>query len=80
MDETRLEMKDINQNLSTQISINAQQILTKVSKDNIVSEINQTAESIKIKAERIDLVGIVNADEMVVKYATIDTLNVTNWN
>ena len=77
VDETRLEMKDINQNLSTQISINAQQILTKVSKDNIVSEINQTAESIKIKAERIDLVGIVNADEMVVKYATIDTLNVT---
>ena len=69
VDETRLEMKDINQNLSTQISINAQQILTKVSKDNIVSEINQTAESIKIKAERIDLVGIVNADEMVVKYA-----------
>lgn len=77
VDETRLEMKDINQNLSTQISINAQQILTKVSKDNIVSEINQTAESIKIKAERIDLVGIVNADEMVVKYATIENLNLT---
>ena len=77
VDETRLEMKDINQNLSTQISINAQQILTKVSKDNIVSEINQTAESIKIKAERIDLVGIVNADEMVVKYATIENLNIT---
>lgn len=77
VDETRLEMKDINQNLSTQISINAQQILTKVSKDNIVSEINQTAESIKIKAERIDLVGVVNADELVSKYATIETLNVT---
>ena len=77
VDETRLDMKDINQNLSTQISINAQQILTKVSKDNIVSEINQTAESIKIKAERIDLVGIVNADEMVVKYATIENLNIT---
>ncbi|MFQ8911698.1 MAG: hypothetical protein ACLR79_04225 [Waltera sp.] len=29
VDETRLEMKDINQNLSTQISINAQQILTR---------------------------------------------------
>ena len=77
VDETRLEMKDINQNLSTQISINAQQILTKVSKNNIVSEINQTAESIKIKAERIDLVGVVNADELVSKYATIETLNVT---
>ena len=102
VEETRLEMRDIEQNLSTeikvtaegltaevkrateaegnmsaQISVNAQQILTKVSKNNIVSEINQTAESIKIKAERIDLVGIVNADEMVVKYATIETLNVT---
>lgn len=72
VEETKLELKDVNENLSAQISINAQQILTKVSKDNIVSEINQTAESIKIKAERIDLVGIVNADEMVVKYATID--------
>ncbi len=77
VEETRLEMTDMNNNLSAQISINAQQILTKVSKDNIVSEINQTAESIKIKAERIDLVGIVNADEMVVKYATIETLNAT---
>ena len=102
VEETRLEMRDIEQglsndiritaegldaevkrattaegNMSAQISVNAQQILTKVSKNNIVSEINQTAESIKIKAERIDLVGIVNADEMVVKYATIETLNVT---
>ena len=77
VEETKLELKDVNENLSTQISINAQQILTKVSKDNIVSEINQTAESIKIKAERIDLVGIVNADEMVVKYATIENLNIT---
>ena len=77
VEETKLELKDVNENLSAQISINAQQILTKVSKDNIVSEINQTAESIKIKAERIDLVGIVTADEMVVKYATIENLNIT---
>ena len=77
VEETKLELKDVNENLSAQISINAQQILTKISKDNIVSEINQTAESIKIKAERIDLVGIVNADEMVVKYGTIENLNIT---
>ena len=63
-------------NMSAQISVNAQQILTKVSKNNIVSEINQTAESIKIKAERIDLVGIVNAEEMVVKYATVAKVEV----
>ena len=103
VEETRLEMKDIEKGLSTdisitaqglsaeitrastaegtlsaQISVNAQQILTKVSKDNIVSEINQTAESIKISAARIDLVGLVTADEFVSKYATIETLNATS--
>lgn len=61
--------------LSSQISVNAQQITLKVSKNNIVSEINQTAESIKISAQRIDLVGLVNADELVSKFATITTLN-----
>lgn len=105
VEETRLEMKDIEQNLSTeikvtadgltaevkrateaegnmsaQISVNAQQILTKVSKNNIVSEINQTAETIKISAERIDLVGLVTAQEFVSKYATIETLNATSAN
>ena len=62
--------------MSAQISVNAKQILTKVSKNNIVSEINQTAESIKIKAERIDLVGIVNAEEMRIKYATVAKVEV----
>lgn len=103
VEETRLEMKDIEQGLSTdisitaqglsaeirratneegalaaQISVNAQQILTKVSKNNIVSEINQTAESIKISAARIDLVGLVTAQEFVSTYATIETLNATS--
>lgn len=63
--------------LSAQISVNAQQILTKVSKDNVISEINQTAEAIKIQAQRIDLVGLVNANEFVSTYATINTLNAT---
>lgn len=103
VEETRLEMRDIEKGLSTdisitaqglsaeirratneegalaaQISVNAQQILTKVSKNNIVSEINQTAESIKISAARIDLVGLVTAQEFVSKYATIETLNATS--
>lgn len=105
VEETRLEMRDIERGLSNkisitaqglsaeitratnaegtlsaQISVNAQQILTKVSKNNIVSEINQTAESIKISAARIDLVGLVTADEFVSKYATIETLNATSAN
>lgn len=64
--------------LSAQISVNAQQILTKVSKNSVISEINQTAEAIKIQAQRIDLVGLVNANEFVSKYATINALNTTN--
>lgn len=63
--------------LSSQVSINAQQILLKVSKDGVVSAINQTAESIKIQAQKIDLEGLVNADELVSKFATITTLNAT---
>lgn len=64
-------------NLSSKISLNAQQILLKVGKDNIISEINQTAETIKIQAAKIDLVGLVNADELVSRFATIATLNAT---
>lgn len=102
VEETRLEMRDIEQNLSNEISITASgltaeikrasesegnlstqitavagEVDLKVSKDNLIAEINLTPDKALIKAERIDLVGIVNADEMVVKYATIDTLNVT---
>lgn len=62
-------------NLSSKITQNAQQILLKVSKDSIISEINQTAEQITISASRIDLKGLVNADELVSKFATIATLN-----
>lgn len=64
--------------LSAQIAVNAQQILLKVSKDNIISEINQTAEKITISAQKIDLIGLVNTQEFVSKYATIADLNVTN--
>ena len=77
VDETRLEMKDINQNLSTQIKAVAGEVDLKVSKDNLIAEINLTPYKALIKAERIDLVGVVNADELVSKYATIETLNVT---
>lgn len=77
VDETILEMEDIEKNLSAQIALNAQQIMLKVSKDGVISSINQTAEKIKIQAQKIDLVGLVNADELVSKFATITTLNAT---
>lgn len=64
-------------NLSAQININAESISTKVSKDSVISEINQTAEKVTIKASKIDLQGLVNANEFTSKYATINTLNAT---
>ena len=75
VDETILEMVNLGKNLSAQISLNAEQISLRVSKDSIISEINQTAEKVKIKAPKIDLEGLVEADEFVSKYATLNTLN-----
>lgn len=63
--------------MAAQIALNAQQILLKVSKDNIISQINLSAEKALIKAPKIDLVGLVEADELVSKFATITTLNAT---
>lgn len=77
VEETRLEMKDIEKDLSTEIKAVAGEVELKVSKDNLIAEINLTPDKALIKAERIDLVGVVNADELVSKYATIETLNVT---
>lgn len=103
VEETRLEMRDIEQGLSTDISITAQglsaeitratteegnlsaqlqaqagEIALKVSRDNIIGEINLTPDTAKIQAARIDLVGLVTAQEFVSKYATIETLNATS--
>jgi len=76
VEETKLELSDLEQNAYSQIQANAQQISLKVSKDNLISEINQTAESVTIKAEKIDLEGLVNADELMTKYATTTDLDV----
>lgn len=77
IEETRLEIKDVEKGLQSQITQNAESISLKVSKGNIVSEINQSAEKITIKAAKIDLQGIVNATEFTSKYATIDSLKLT---
>lgn len=42
-----------------QIKVNSDNITSKVSKNNVVSEINQSSESIKIKAEKLELTGLV---------------------
>ena len=64
------------------ITVNANAITLKVSKDGVISSINQTAESIQISAARIDLSGYVTASQLSAAFAdfqnsTIDSLSVT---
>lgn len=49
--------------MQTQITANTQGIATKVSKNNIISEINQSAEQISINASKINLNGAVTAND-----------------
>lgn len=77
LEETRLEMADIEQDLQSQITINAGQIDLRVRKDSVISSINMSPETITLQAQRIDLQGLVNAQELVTKFATIATLNAT---
>lgn len=80
VDETRSTLKDVENNLQSQITQNAGQIELRVKHDEVISSINLTPENITIKAQKIDLVGLVNAQELVSKFATIDTLNATTAN
>lgn len=56
----------------------ADQIKLTVKKGSVISEINQTAEAVTIKASKIDLDGLVNMSQFTSKYATINALNATN--
>lgn len=51
-------------NLSSRITVNAQGIETKVSKNGVISAINQTAESVTIQANRINLDGYVTTSQL----------------
>lgn len=100
VEETRLEMADMEKGLSNQITLNAgaieaevkraisqevelaaaiklnvDNINLKVSKGSIISEINQTAETVTIKAAKIDLKGLVEAQELITKFATVVNLD-----
>lgn len=50
--------------LQSQIDINAGNISLKVSKGSVISEINQTAEKVKISASKIDLTGYVTVSDL----------------
>lgn len=78
--ETRSEIKDVDKRLSSEILQNATEIALRVRKDNVIASINLSPETITLEAQRIDLKGLVNAEELVSKFATISTLNATTAN
>ena len=73
--QIRSEVENTRANLQSQITQNAGEIDLRVRKDNIISSINLTPESITIEAQKINLKGLVEANELVSKFATITTLN-----
>lgn len=78
--QIRTEVSIADQNLQSQITQNAGQIELRVRKDGVISSINMSPESIVLNANRIDLQGLVNAQELITKFATIATLNATTAN
>lgn len=58
------------------IKVNSDNIELKVSKNGVISSINQTAESVKIKASRVELSGYVTASEF--SSLKADLANVTS--
>ena len=73
------EMNDEETGLKSQIKQTADKIELKVSKDEVVSEINQSPEEVKIKSEKISLEGTVTANEnfKVLKDGSIQAKNGT---
>lgn len=57
MDSLKTEYKDFEKNVSSTIEQQAEEISLKVSKGDVISEINQSAEEVKINADKITLDG-----------------------
>lgn len=63
-------------NAESSIKVNADSIETKVSKNGVISSINQTAESVKIQASKIELSGYVTASQLSAELANFQlTMN-----
>ena len=60
--------------LSSRITVNAQGIETKVSKNGVISSINQSAEEVSINASKINLTGYVTASDLASTNASIENL------
>lgn len=61
--------------MKTELLLQQDQIQLRVEKNGVVSAINASSEEITISAAKIDLVGLVSANEFTSKYATITSLN-----
>ncbi len=59
-------------NMSATLTIQAEQISSKVEKNGVISAINQTAEEVKIAASKISLEGYVTASELEAEVAEIN--------
>lgn len=62
----------------SRITVNADNIELKVSKNGVISSINQTAETIKIQASRINLEGYVTADNLYSTIAAMTSVSARN--
>ena len=67
-------IKEGQETMASQITQNEREISLKVGKGEVISSINQTAESIKIKASKINLEGYVTASDLRAINAKIDNL------
>ena len=75
VEETRSYIADTEKKLSSEIQQNANEIALRVRKGEVISEINISPEKITISAEKIDLVGIVNADTFISNLIEAEKLN-----
>lgn len=62
--QTKEDAKSTYENLSSEIYQTAEAVSSKVSKGDIASTINQTAQSVKIDSSKIDLIGFVTVSDL----------------
>lgn len=72
---TAQSVADAIADVNAQLLIQSGELALKVSTDDIINSINISTEGIVIDANKIDLVGLVEADELVAKFATVTALN-----
>lgn len=73
-DRITLEVKNLKDDTSASFEVMADSINAKVAKETVISEINQTAETIKISASKINLEGYVTASQLSAVEASVSNL------